>query len=428
MLILFEIDINGTTHYASMEGIAFDRWYAPHVIGMSPVQYRIAKIYGGYIAPSWGSIELSQELFSAPGDWPPPAQIGITVKVGETTFLTELEGTGYLNGFTRESVSYDIYTTSYDVDALEQAPDFPETSPPTYDNNRVYPRAFGMVTHVNPLRIGLDTEQKYHKGDIAGVVGTDWHVYDDGVNIDSNVTDNGDGTFSLSATPVGEVTLSGQGTYATLTDVFSWGATKLGLTLDVTNARSPSPNVGFWLDSQRKVIDLLSDVAAFFTHFFYIKSGTLYLVDMAADLGATSITEFEYMPSQYTQDQPVKSLSATWPTAVAVTDSTGKHVKRDQDSLVVMSGLGFGEEWQVAPFTSNRNDINSALNSILAYLNKRRARLKMPYTKSAPPFGSTKTWTDTSHIVDTTMSMKVRNVQIDFVNEEMVIDGEGDIS
>ena len=38
-----------------------------------------------------------------------------------------------------------------------------------------------------------------------GVLGVDWHVFDDHVEIDKNVNVHDNGTFSLNARPVGDV-------------------------------------------------------------------------------------------------------------------------------------------------------------------------------------------------------------------------------
>ena len=426
MKVFVELNINNTIHYVSLEGVATDtQWYAPYVINLDSVQYRIKHLYGGYIAPQWGSITLTQDVFA--NDWPPPQTIGITIKVGDTQDI-QFEGSGYLDSFTRESVTYTLQPLDLSQDCLDQAPDFPETSPVTYNDNRVYPIAFGSIVHANPLRIGLDTEYKYHKGDIAGVIGTDWHVYDDGVNIDANVTDNSDGTFNLSAAPVGEVTISGNGTNVTLIDVFSWGAAKLGLTLNSTYARSPSPKVNVWLNQQQKVIDFLDLTASFYTHCFYIRAGVLHLIDMAATVGTKTITEFEYMPSQYHLDQAVKSISCSWNVAQAVSDNTGNHIKRTQETLDVMTGLSYGEQIDVTPYGASKSDNNTAINSIISYLNKYRTRLKMPYTSLAPSFGETVNWVDNSHINVLNGSIKVRNIEINFADEEVILEGEGNLS
>ena len=278
-MLLVELSLPSGTKYLSLGGYAGTRWWEPAIIGLDTVQRRLKRNYGGLLDLSWGSIAFAPDVFAA--DWPPPTSIPITLKWGkdDTTAVSLVVGTAHLTKVTRDEIEYEIYPPNYDADTLDSAPDFTDENGNT-ETDRVYPRAFGRVTHRRPLRVGDTTTYTYHKGYLAGTLGGDWFVYDDGVDVTANATDNGDGTFSLSAAPVGEVTVSGTGELATLVDIFSWAAGKLGLALDTTYARNPSPEVGFWLANQMKLVDLLDELSSFFSHFFYISDGTLYLVDM----------------------------------------------------------------------------------------------------------------------------------------------------
>ena len=94
---------------------------------------------------------------------------------------------------TEYSVTFQLRTEEYENMLLDDAPDLWDLT------NRVYPRAFGMGKFVEPLLLD-DANKKYH-----AAYGTVQYVYDDGVSV--GFTDNGDGTFTLSANPVGTITM-----------------------------------------------------------------------------------------------------------------------------------------------------------------------------------------------------------------------------
>jgi hypothetical protein len=141
-------------------------------------------------------------------------------------------------------------------------------------------------------------------------------IFDDGVPIQSNVVVNGDGTFSLTASPVGTVTMSGTGEDTTLEDIMDWGRIRLSgiLSLITTNARVVSPDISHWATSQMPVIDFMSNLCAFFTHYFYIKEDVMYLGDMLLDNGTDTADEFDYFDATYTAGEPTSQVSSSWTT------------------------------------------------------------------------------------------------------------------
>jgi|GEM_PF-2385215 len=393
-MILAELTISGTVYYVSNEPAALEKWFAPRIFGFTPPQYQISNDYGGYIRMGFGDITLSPDLFASV--WPPPKQCSIVLKHTETTLaaaVTLFSGYIYLDGFDRETVEYSIYDTIYTKRLLSEGAN--------YDGDTVpYPKAFGAVTHVSPLRLADDGSSRptYHLGGIA--TGTDakaiesfssassgtktlvvcaashgWSngdsitingtvnfngthtiesasgdefvipvafptdnsetlpihasacvsgsfaVFDDGVPIQENVVINGDGTFSLTATPVGEVTLSGTGEDTTLEDIVTWGQGQLGIgSIVTTNARGTSPDVSHWATSQMPLIDFLSNVCAFFTHYFYIQSDVLTLGDMLLDNGTSSVTEWEFFEqATYGVADVISQIQSTWNTREAKT-------------------------------------------------------------------------------------------------------------
>lgn len=117
-MILVTITINSTEHRISYEGLALEHYWNPKVIKCGPVSYKVAKDYGGYAAPNYGSISLVPDLFGA-SDWPPPVSCAITIEYTATTeaaAVTVFAGMAHLKNIGRTAVVYDLFTDEYDVD------------------------------------------------------------------------------------------------------------------------------------------------------------------------------------------------------------------------------------------------------------------------------------------------------------------------
>jgi len=100
----------------------------------------------------------------------------------------------------------------------------------------------------------------------------------------------------------------------TLGSVFNAGCIALGLGLDATYARAVSPDVDYQSSGQRLLVDDLSDIAAFFSHRFYISGTTLYLIDCLLDNGPVmALTEFDIFPSSYAYPEPISRFTAKYP-------------------------------------------------------------------------------------------------------------------
>ena len=440
-MILVEITINSTLYRISMEGNDPDyEWtynWKPYVISFDSPQYQLAKIWGGYCQLGFGAIELSHDLFAS--EWPPPILNDIVIKHTSTndgsteTFFT---GEAHLRSITRDSVVYDLHGKKYDIDLLAEDTD--------YNGDTVsLPRAFGSVTYVIPIRLAdVGGNPTYHKGYIAGTKGIDWHVFDDGVDIDANVTDNGDGTFSLSATPIGQVSITGTGKYGTgvddeLASIMEWacGASYLNETFSDTYARVSQPSVAYWASSQRKILDFLSDLCAFFAHLFYVDSSGLHLIDMKLDNGSSTLTEFDYMPSVYEYSPPVSILKAKWREREAGewrdpggATAAAKYVKETKKTTSKTSSYAYGKEIRIEPYQAAESNITAALTDIESFIHKSRCRLSIPLTGSLPSPGKKLSWTDTALGQSTDMWIRARTIQYNFDDEEVNIEGEGVIA
>lgn len=410
----------------STEDYAGARWWDGYVIGMTPPQYRTAERQGGYCRMGFGSVELSPALFGVSALWPPPINFLISVYYTATTEDERqhlFTGTAHRTALDRESVGYDLYGEEYDVNLLSEAMDYEGDTVPL-------PRAFGTVRYRKPVRLpDVNGKPTYHNAYLAGSKGIDWHVYDDGVNVDANVTDNGDGTFSLSAAPVGEVTISGTGAQTTVSGIAAWAAGRLGLSYNATRARGVSPAAAFWADSQQVITSLLSEICAFFTHLYYIRSSTLYLVDMLSDNGTVSLTEYDFFPAQYSDHPPVSLIRAEWTVRQAVEETIGKYVKDVPNETVKKSTYLYGDEMGVTPYHTTRGNIDSALTNILTVLHKPVVTVSMPLSGGVLPVpGQALTYTDESSVLPVTVSVRARNLRYDFLDETVTVEGEGAIT
>ena len=435
-MILTEVTFDSVMYRVSNEPLALEHWWTPKISVFDPFQYQMEAQHGGYCQIAFGSIEFTPDFFDSSNvnTWPPPITGDLVIRFTDTTEAAAEElfqGKIHLSSFTRETVTYDVYGGYDSINLLEiEDIDYDENESPI-------PRAFGAVTYVQPLRLpDILTAPTYHKGYMLGSKETNWHVYDDGVDICSNVTDNGDGTFKLSAVPVGQVSISGIGTDSTLAEIVEWacGASYLNLTYNGTYARNPSPSLNHWATSQTPITQFLSEICAYFSHIFYIRGTTLYLVDTKINNGSRIITEFDYMPSEYNYNPPVSVIKTVWQYREAGEwrDKTGGgsgavYVKETDHEVSVISIYPYGEEMEVNCFQENHDNILTALNDILDMVEKPMCNLKMPLTASPVLPGEKVLFQDTSLQSTTEIWIRARNITYDFDNYEVTVSGEGEI-
>jgi len=195
----------------------------------------------------------------------------------------------------------------------------------------------------------------------------------------------------------------------TLANVFTalCDPTQLNLSIDTTYARSPSPGVVHTVDGDQRTIDFLDNLARFYAHLFYIDSATstLHLVDMYADAGSRTLTNF--FPPHYEQKRP----------AASVTDGTYKSY-----SMYV-----YGEAVEQDSFHDTEANIVAAQADILYLLSAKRCSVRMPLTGTLPTPGERISWTDSELLADTNTQayIRARIIQYDFDNDEVIITGEG---
>ncbi len=354
-MILCRATIDDNQYRMSPYGAELENPWFPWVKIDNP-QYSAETAHGGYVSLNFGKAKFKNDLFA--NHWPPPKAFGIELletQTNEAGAVTLLTGTARRAGIRTAFVPYDLFGPAYDVPALDEADGY-EGKPVSL------PRAFGPIKHVNPVRLAdRDGKPTYHNGYVSGAVGIDWHVYDDGVLIDSNVTDNGDGTFSLDAVPVGELTESGIGEVVTLADAAQWGGGRIGLSDDTGAARDPSPELGTWWTDKGTVVECLSELSAWLVHLYNIEGGWLTLVDMRRETAFRTYRDFEFFPGDH-DDQPAYSrVVARWKRRIAVPE---RYVRDDAQEEKADTDEPYGEPYDVTPYHWDNDKVLAALADI----------------------------------------------------------------
>jgi len=322
-MLLVEFTINGTLNRLSDIGYALTNYWDAKIMRIDPIQYRIAKPYGGYVRLGYGSIEFSPNLFDS--DWPPPVNGAVSVYYSATTEEAKtllFAGMAHLSGITREAVKYDLYGPSYD-----------ET-----------------VADSTAYNADLDTV-------LSGIL-----------------------------TGIAEIA-----------------------TVDTTYARVSQPNVLHTTSGVHLAVDLASDIAAFYTHCFYVVGSTAYLIDMLLDAGSTTLTEYDFFPSTYDYLNPLSGARS--------------------GAFSQFSSYPYGSELSVTQYHNSQANVEAALVNIMAVQHKPRTRLRLPMVAgSIVTPGEKLSWTDTALGQDTAMWIRARSIQYAFDNEEIIVDGEGAIA
>ena len=321
------------------------------------------------------------------------------------------------------------------ITATYNAETFAGTEITAHSGTITIPRALGIVNHGKCVRLpDVGGEPTYHTGYITGTKGAadGWHVYDDGVNIDANVTDNGDNTFSLSVIAVGEVTICGTGSQTTLATIFSWAcsAALLPMSLDTTKAESPSPKINYWAESQTKLIDFLSQVSAYHTHMFYIKTSVLYLIDMDEDNGTRTVTEYDYFPASYVDQAPLAKLTGAWRERSAANETVGRFIRDADYEETYLTSYPYGSELSLDAYEDVRADVAASLLSISALYHKQQITAPLPIESSLPVPGEAISGTDTSTKRDVLFSFRARNISYELFSgvPKAIISGEGTVT
>jgi hypothetical protein len=196
----------------------------------------------------------------------------------------------------------------------------------------------------------------------------------------------------------------------TLVNIFTTytGASYLNLTLNTTAARSPSPAVKYTASGQ--LLDILSDIAKFFTHSYKITGGILYLIDMKADNGTRTFEEFDFEPVNYRDPVPISKVTG--------------------GAYSVFGSYSYGEVVDISPVCHDTQvNIETALGDIKDILEKRGAEVTLPIdTSKIPNIGEGVSWLDESFQNDINMNIRVNGIVYNFDSYSFTVTGFGEIS
>jgi len=453
---------NKITVDVSQGGYRGARFWEPKVLAFTPPRYQLEHYSGGYCKLGFGDITLALDTFDEAGIWPPPENCectvhytmasaageqfittstgvcimasGVPISVSEPTgasatseggFVWELfRGTLHRQKLSRDGVVYQFYERAFDTMLLTEATD--------YDGNTVpLPVAFGAVAHQQPVRLADagGGNQRYSAGGLTGTKHTDWHVYDDGVDVCSSATAISANVFEYTVAPVGEITISGIGTPTTLIETFSWacGAAYLNLSLNSDLAGVYVP--AHWASSQEVMVSFLDRIAANARHLWYVSGETLYLVAMDEDNGTDLVwTEDDFRPSTVTYAAPTALVKTTWTDRTAVEETIGKYIKEIPQEVSVAASHPYGSEESVDCFQSTIAAVTTTLTDILAYRVAPRWETAIPLEEVFPLPGQKITAIDESMGQAINIVIHARDIEYDFDNAEIRISGEGTVS
>lgn len=202
--------------------------------------------------------------------------------------------------------------------------------------------------------------------------------------------------------------LTSQAFSGTLLSIFETytGQTHLNLVLEPSLARAPSPDVVYTADGE--LLDILSDIAAFFSHMFYIKSGTLYLVDMLQTTDTAETAEDIFLEgTQYRNDVPHSLFTA--------------------DIYSVAGSHPYGDSIDISPVCHDTQaNIESALADIKIIYERQKVEISFPLDHDRlQTLGGLLSWTDDSLVFSTNCTMGVRSITYNFDKSEFTCSGEG---
>ena len=522
MTLLVELNLNHEIRYLSNEDIELGRQWEGLVKGLTPLEYYLPDVYGGFCQLRFGDIEFQSRLFENSDDWPPPQECSLNIRYtpsDETQSFELFSGMAYLRSFDTDGVRYELFFRlqynkiklldqdwGYDPNAIgiinpgafkwsegdqekhiyfleaarggrpmlerpqrismmgrviqetdpaemeidswawgdlnalgfetvyiclpdqsnpsEGAPGFLRADYSLHKSS--YPQAFGKIFHQKPFKMAdLYGKPCFHKAGLTGKIGVDWHVYDEGAEIDANVEDHGE-FFTLLVDTAGMLTISGSGQPRTMVELIEWvcGKDKFDKICDVTHA-GPEIEISYWASEQMLLSDFLSDICAFFSHLCYIRSDTLYLVDMnesAASWVSYRMIDFDTQPVFF-YPPVVATIQSQWFERKAVEEDAWTNICEVKQSVATHSGYSYGHEYMINPFHTDQTKIEDAQQKLLKTTNHLQIKVVFPIRENLPAPGEVLTWTETGLQHGMICSIKANCICYDFMHQEITIEG-----
>lgn len=183
----------------------------------------------------------------------------------------------------------------------------------------------------------------------------------------------------------------------------------IGLTLDSTNARTVSPSVDYTPSSDTRLIDMMSEMCAFFTHGFKVIDGTLYLYDMLSTGSADVMTGADMQSCTYGKSRPITRVEC--------------------DDISVDGSSTYGDDESVSTaYHTTEALIEDALTNIKTVIEKDIAEINTKIDQTTVTILDHLTVYDISTIEDTTATVRVISTLYNFDRFSMKIEGIGVVS
>lgn len=190
--------------------------------------------------------------------------------------------------------------------------------------------------------------------------------------------------------------------------VLGAAAVSMGLVYRPVKMRRPSPVVDYTVTGTRQLLQIISDIAGFFTHWLRIENGILYAGDMLAD------------PEQY-PDQVRRFKKTRY-----LTPEPYAYFTADNQSIIGSTAYG-RKTYKITPVCSASSAvINQALYNIRTIMEQNRISVKLPLEIPLPVFGQRFDWYDNE--IGYHAYVTARALNYDYRSAAVVIEGEGDFT
>lgn len=195
----------------------------------------------------------------------------------------------------------------------------------------------------------------------------------------------------------------------TLLSLITSYCSTLGLTLDSSNSRSTSPSVDYTPSSDVQLIDLMSDMCAFFTHAFKVTGGTLYLYDMLATGTAKHISEFDMQPCTYGKAKPIHTVKC--------------------GDISISGSSSYGSEYSVSTaYHTTESLVEDALTNIKTIIEKDVAEIETMIDQTSIVVLDDLTVFDESTVNETSLDAKAVSTLYNFDDYTLSIEAIGVVS
>ncbi|OGG97749.1 MAG: hypothetical protein A2508_07920 [Candidatus Lambdaproteobacteria bacterium RIFOXYD12_FULL_49_8] len=301
------------------------------------------------------------------------------------------------------------------------------------------PLALGALQHIPLIRTGFgDIDVLYFRPNLAGVLGTDWHIYDDGVLADNYWAPGTQGESLIERNPAyqpqGTLTASGQAcvpgssgtqSFCSLADLFTWAAQLMGLTL--INPNGGLVLLDFIYTDQIPLIDLLDQVAGYAGYLFYIQGSQLILIDRQVPQGQIdNLSALKLVDLKYQYELPVKEYRGEWSQLIPRQEQ-GLSVMREQRSQVVLEGAErLGETKKSRVFHRHHQGVRSRLKAAKVHWEKPPVTLITPLDRLAR-LGEQFTYLDNQLDPPRSVTAKVEVIELDFNQDLLSVTGRAEI-